>query len=412
MVKKVLSVALVTMFTIPTVVHADVTISGLIQAEAGSVQSGRNELDEKNDRIRTTKDSSGAIRNGGVNKIAFGIDEKISSNLTAIAVYEAGYNIADNEGLLTGKESWLGLKGQNVWFKFGTISSAYKALKNVIDPYSGVSLQLCGTAGGMSGVKFNAVQAASDQKILGRDGKMHYQAGQTVSYQNQPHFSLAHNGFAKNILELGGTFGDFEVTFQGFFDETDDLEGGGSLSLVYANDQFTAYAAASYTDLKDLEGSLTNNDEVIDNLRNLKVGAQYRGIPGLKLTLQFEDVEFGMLDGGTHGTMVADANGNLSAAGGNTNGGKYLVGSFEYAIPNSSISLAGWVGGYKSDIDDEDKLIDKNGNLIDEDAVSFALGAKYFFSKKTFAYGGYMQADSDNNYRDENLFAVGLRHYW
>jgi predicted porin len=51
-----------------------------------------------------------------------------------------------------------------------------------------------------------------------------------------------------------------------------------------------------------------------------------------------------------------------------------------------------------------------NNEWVEEDSISFAVGAKYFFSNRTLLFGGYRQVDSDNDYRDEGVFGVGMRH--
>ena len=55
-------------------------------------------------------------------------------------------------------------------------------------------------------------------------------------------------------------------------------------------------------------------------------------------------------------------------------------------------------------------IADLFGEWVDEDAISFGAGFKYFFSGRTMLFGGYRQVDSDNDYRDEGVFGVGLRH--
>ena len=47
---------------------------------------------------------------------------------------------------------------------------------------------------------------------------------------------------------------------------------------------------------------------------------------------------------------------------------------------------------------------------IEEDAISFAIGIKAFLGNHAMLFGGYRQVDSDNDYRDENIFLVGMRY--
>ncbi len=417
MTQKILAFAVAAAMAAPMAAHADVKLSGTIQAEAGGAQIGRVSENEKSDRLRITKDSSGALHNGGPNNITLDIDENLGS-FSAMARYQADFNTAVNGGLGKGKEAWLGLKSDNgIWFKFGTLTSAYKASKGLIDPFGGTSIQARGSAGGMSGSSYNAV--TRNGTMIGKDGKLHNVAGSTLAGQSTNHFGLTHSSYIKNALELGGDFQGFSAKFQGFFDETDIMEGGGSLELRYTDpgDMFTVFAAASYTDLKDLTNKASvdrdKRNQTADGLKNWKVGGQFN-MSGLKFGLQFEDAEMGTLDGGVQEaydiqTCPTDAN-SLCGIGGNEDGGKYLIGSVDYQIPNTGLLLGGWVAGYKSDIDDVDRFVDSKGNYIDEDAMSFAVGAKYFFSKRTMMHGGYLQVDSDNDFRDESVFGLGLRH--
>ncbi len=87
-------------------------------------------------------------------------------------------------------------------------------------------------------------------------------------------------------------------------------------------------------------------------------------------------------------------------------GGKYIIGSFDYRI--QKITLAGWVAGYLSDIEENLRLTDINGEVLDEDALSWSLGAKYHITEYAHIFAGYRQTDSDNDYRDENVFSAGM----
>jgi predicted porin len=38
------------------------------------------------------------------------------------------------------------------------------------------------------------------------------------------------------------------------------------------------------------------------------------------------------------------------------------------------------------------------------------VGLKYFLSKRTLAFGGYQQTNSENNIYDQKVVGVGVRH--
>ncbi len=74
------------------------------------------------------------------------------------------------------------------------------------------------------------------------------------------------------------------------------------------------------------------------------------------------------------------------------------------------MSIAGWVANYISNLDKNQRLKNTDNTFLDENVSSWAIGAKYHFSKRTQLYGGYRQTDSKNNYRDENVATLGVRH--
>jgi predicted porin len=201
----------------------------------------------------------------------------------------------------------------------------------------------------------------------------------TARKSNTPYSVLSHNGYVTNAMEIGAKFGGFSAIMQGSTNKTNGMDVAGLLGLQYNAENFTVFASAVYTDLtneiqinthKDgIHGTRTRND-----LSNWKIGAQGR-FAGLKIGLQYEKAQMGTMTGGE---------------------GQYIMGSAEYIMGN--ISLATWVGHY------EDK------NLDNENALSFAVGAKYKFSKRTGVHLGYRQANSENDFRDENMFVLGIRH--
>jgi predicted porin len=152
------------------------------------------------------------------------------------------------------------------------------------------------------------------------------------------------------------------------------------------------WLAGSFTDLdlNDVIDQATGESvDKDDNSRtNWKLGGYYRfGL--LTFGLQYEDAEIGTLDN-------------------NPEGGKYIFGSLDFT--KNSVTIAAWVAGYLSDIEDSERMLDDEGKPIDEDAFSWAIGAKYHFSKRTQIYAGYRETDSNNDFRDENVGTLGIRH--
>jgi len=347
--KKILALLTATAFFIPNInVYADVAVSGTIQAETISLKLG------KNDRKRITADGDGAVLpNEGANGLTFDIDEKLTNGLTAYARYAVSFSTSANSGLNSGGEAWVGLKGDVAHFKFGKFEGVYKTVSASIDPLTLTSLQARGTGGGMSGQSYNE------------------QVGTETVVSSTDHRGLSNNDYISNALEVGADFGKFSLTFQGNFDETDVMKGSGLLGLKYTDDNFSVFAAGSYVDFDaDKLGTGSKN-----NKRNWKVGGSYK-LSNLTLGIQYESAELGVFDN-------------------SDKGGKYGFMSADYRVGN--VSIGDWLGGYFADA--------KN-----EDAKAGALGIKYFFSDRTLVYGGYRLTNAKNDYRDEKVFALGVRH--
>jgi hypothetical protein len=354
--KKILALLATTTLFLPTLnSYADVAVSGTIQAETASLKLG------KMDRQRITNDFDGAVLpNEGANGLTFDIDEKLTNGLTAYARYAASFSTSANSGLNSGGEAWVGLKGDVAHFKFGKFEGVYKTVSADIDPLTLTSLQARGTGGGMSGQSYNTQGTDENGRLL-----------DTTVTEATDHRGLSNNDYISNALELGADFGKFSLTFQGNFDETDTMNGSGLVGLKYSADNFSVFAAGSYVDFDAAKlGTGAKN-----NKRNWKVGGSYK-LQGLTLGIQYENAELGVFD-----------NSDV--------GGKYGFVSADYRVGN--VSIGGWLGGYFADAENED-------------AKAGALGVKYFFSGRTMVYGGYRLTNAKNDYRDEKVFALGVRH--
>lgn len=352
--RKILTLLATTALLIPSLnSYAEVAVSGAIQAETSSLKLG------KADRQRVTKDIDGSVlSNEGANAINIDIDEKLVSGLTAYARYSVAFSTSKNTGLNSGGEAWLGLKGDVAHLRFGKFEGIYKVVSANIDPFNFTSLEARGTAGGMSGQAYNRQATDANGNLL----------NETVT-DSTDHRGLSNNDYISNALELGADFNKFSLTFQGNFDETDDMNGSGLIGLKYTDDSFSVFASGSYVDFD--AAKLGAGDK--DNKRNWKIGGSYT-LGGLTLGLQYENVELGAFD---------------------NNKGKYGFISADYRTGN--VGIGAWLGGYFADAEKED-------------AKSGALGVKYFFSNRTMAYGGYRLTNAKNDYRDEKIFVVGLRH--
>lgn len=397
--QKVLAIAMAAALVVPMTSQAEIQFSGTIQAEMG-VAKQENGVGDVRDGIRTSEDKEGSVSNGGPNNLRFDITEQLGSGIAAFARYQPTFNTAngDGTGLNSTQESWVGLKGESFYGRFGRMQGVYKASKGLIDPFAGTAIQARGTAGGMTGSTINAIGCAAGTGAVCRNGA-------TGVYTKSANFTstrtgidskvaaLTHSSYIGDTLELGAKFGGFSAALQGVYDETATMDGAGLVELKYTAPNFTVFLSGAYADMGDISNTVSNvtNSNNDDNSGdgNWKIGGQYK-LEGLTLGLQYEDAEMGHMDYDI-----------------NPDGGAYIMGSVAYTANN--VTVGGWVSGYLSDIADANRLVVGN-ETFDEDAINWALGAIYSFSKRTIVYGGYRQVDSDNDYRDEIVYGVGIRH--
>jgi predicted porin len=181
-----------------------------------------------------------------------------------------------------------------------------------------------------------------------------------------------HGGFVDNVAELGFSGGGFKVALQGIFEEKDGEDGSMLANASYSNDMFTVY------------GGYSKNEALEEYNTNYKVGGKV-SFGGLGLGLQYEDVE---MNSATLFSLRPDSG-----------MGQYVAGSATYGL--GSVILSGWVAQFSPEDD-----------VLGEDALSFAVGAIYAFSKKTIAYAAYHSVDSDyeDDTGDISGFAAGVRH--
>jgi predicted porin len=404
--KKVLSLAITTSLVVPITTHADVKLYGQIGAEAagveyanadeglvrGKVSSGLGftETDNNMDRKILTEDRYGNILNDGPNMLGldFELDKKLPGGMTPYARYRTTFHTTNNSGLGPGLEAWVGLKNDSFHIKYGKLRGIYRHGKGLIDPWIYTSMQARGSGGGMSGGWYNEVHwnwnATEDRRFVvqnAANGKVGVNPGFGINTSG-----LVHSSDIPGALELGTKLGPMIARVQVMGDDNSDKRGGNA-ELRLQTKNLTMWVMGAYLDQGDNlimpGGAAWNNDKFY----NWKAGARYQVIPGLKLAVQYEDAELGTFDN-------------------NPEGGKYIIGSFDYQI--DKITLAGWVATYLSDIEDNLKLSDINGELLDEDALSWSLGARYHVTKYANIFAGYRQTDSDNDYRDEDVFSAGM----
>ncbi len=367
--KKILTIAVA--MAMPMATQAEISISdnisitATIQAEVVTWEvANGNALAERvsfqptqfedMDRQTLTKDYWGSVLNEGPNHIQFDFDEKLGDGLMAEARYVAAFSTVGNFlSSPIGQEAWLGFK-TNAGFhiRYGTLTGVYKSSHKSIDPWAFTSLQSRGTGGGMSGDHYIRV-SKSDNTI--------------ITDESTNGLGLTNEGWIEGAFEVGIKSSGFSARVQGVVDDASEMDRAGLVELRFTVPHFGVWLAGSFADIEVKEVNRTN----------WKIGGFYH-FKKLTFALQYEDAEIGTLDN-------------------NPEGGSYILGSLDFTKNN--VTLAGWVAGYRS----EDRM-------LDEDALSWAIGAKYHFSKRTQIYGGYRETNSDNDFRDENVATFGIRH--
>lgn len=364
--KQIMSVAAAAALAAPLAVQADVTLSGAIQAEIGTVEVAGA------DRVTVSTDNTGTISSGGgPNKLRFDIDESLGGGLKAYARADWGFNTTtgSDDSNFGNREKFLGFKSSSgAYFRVGRIEGAYKTATK-IDPFYGTGAQMrCG--GGES---------------CGGDGKQ-----------------FTHSSFVDNVFEVGFNNSGFKVALQGVFDEATKMDGSYLADIEYGNDMFTVFGAYSNYAVADA-----------DDMSNWKVGGKFN-FAGASLGLQYEDAEMGA---GYMGDPLTSANMQ----------GQFISLSASYSI--DKVILGAWVGSFIEDTSGNNESVDDLGNVSDEisnigdnlnnfgDSMSYSLGAIYAFSNRTLVYAAYHSTDSDStdaagddNVADWNAFAAGVRH--
>jgi len=316
---------------------------------------------EDMDRQTLSKDYWGSILNEGPNHIQFDFDEKLADGLTAEARYAAAFSTVGN--FLSnpiGQETWLGFKTDaGFHMRYGTLTGVYKSSHKLIDPWAFTSLQSRGTGGGMSGDHYIKVSSCDNTYCI-------------ITDESTNGLGLTNEGWIEGAFEIGIKSSGFSAKVQGVVDDASEMERAGLVELRFTAPHFGVWLAGSFADL-ELKG-MTN-----ENSTNWKIGGYYH-FGKLTFGLQYENAEIGTLDN-------------------NPEGGTYILGSLDFTKNN--VTIAGWVAGYLSDIEDR---------MPNEDALSWAIGAKYHFSKRTQIYVGYRETNSDNDFRDENVATFGIKH--
>lgn len=379
MIKKVLPLAIATAM-MSSFAHADVKLSGTIQAEVGSIKDS-SKLDADGNQQRRTVTDSNLTSNGSENKLGLAISEKLGAGLEGFALMDWEFNTfekASNDAASSNfinREKYVGIKSDFGHLKLGRIQGIYKTSTLGYDKWDSTSLQAYGA--GMSSGPFG------------------------------------HGGFLDNVVEIGGKIpagpaGEVKATLQYLADQTPDAAGArndGSMlgALQMGNKEFEFSVVGSQQKNKNATGT------ELSKQTNWKIAGKYQ-LGGLYVALQYEKVKsaqtaFGIPVAGTSiigSTSVTDPT-------------EFVWGGLGYRMGH--VELFGWAGGTMKVKDLKDtKLNDPTGT---SDIFGYSVGAMYHFSKNMFAYAGYHKTDDKRTVdhagtaladkHDSEVFLGGLR---
>jgi len=340
--------------------QADVKVYGAAQAEYGDVSVEFDPILGIPDVDVTVIEDNARGRFGVV------ATEDLGGGLTGLARFEWRVDTADNDrggNSLTGRESWVGLKGNWGTFKAGNLRSAYKYSGGVTyDPFVTTLLE-ARSSGGMTG---------NDLTILGSTGAFGSNnfVANSISYET-PNLQGLKIWLTYSPDEAGNTRGD---------------DGDYTASVKYGTKQFEVFAAAAHDAQENVLVGLTEPE-----YDSVKVGAKFELGEAGKIALQHEigesnvfDVNLDFLTGA--GPALAELDTDLTTT---------FVG---YQLPFGKTTLA--VNWAQQEFDTD--------ILGTQDVDYYAIGLIHKFSKQTRVYGGIANTDYDG-FVEVETFSVGLR---
>jgi predicted porin len=240
MKKNLIALAVSAAMVAPAVVMADATVYGI-----GQVEVSQFDPQDDGDKVTAVHDAY------GMGRVGVKASEDLGNGMTAIAGFEFKADSSDNktgaDASLTGRDSYVGLKGGFGTVTAGRLKSTYK--------YTG-------------GVKYDAFVATAleARDAGGMSGK--------VGRQN----ALGHSSFVSNLVGYSNKFGPMNVEVQ-YLPGTDDS--GFLASGLYAADNIEAFVA-----LVDYSGA----DGDTDDYNATKFGGKFSTGPH-SIMLQIENTK-------------------------------------------------------------------------------------------------------------------------
>lgn len=342
--KKLITAAVVAGLASPLAAQADVTVYGRAQAEMANTKL---ETGSTSETVRGLKDNA-------LGRVGIKASEDIGDGMTGFAKYEFKAdtitNNADSKSnaALTGRDSYVGIKGDFGAVSFGRHAGPYKDTN--LDPYIATTLEARNFGGESSGNFGHASFISDSIKYVNVFGKLKFEA-------------LMSAGNSTN-----GDNGDYQVAF--------DYKGG-PLRLI-----------AAYSKNKDASGTNTPAD------KRTKLAAQYK-MAGNTFTAQIEKVKNYTLKAAGVAAPVFDS---LVGSGTQDVGDTdfYMLSYGRKLANNNSLYVRYAQEKYKG-------LMGSPKNKV------YMLGLNHMFSKTFRIFGGYQQAKVSDYNLKASTFSIGMR---
>lgn len=388
--KKLICLALGSVFTMPLAVSADsssVKIFGRVQAEYSSTK-----IDQAAGAADFRQEVIGD--NAGQSRWGLDISEDLGNGLRAKARIEYGFStgagVADNA-----REQWVGLAGKN-WgeFKFGRFESPLKNFVGgaTIDPFFDSNLQAVGAGGAMYGPNNGLGSSAFIDHAIRYDS---------------PDF----NGFSAAVVLLPGDATQTEPNAGGA-GGTGGRGGSGDyqVALKYQfsnkNEIFGAY---SKDNASDTQRAAFTNDRFGDDETLWRIGGKVT-FGDFSLVGQYDDVRNALANGGVicsgganagadAGNTTSQCNSSLNANG---DGSIWFLGA-HYNLGKTTFI----VQGGRTKADQVNSAASGVVTAGERSARNVTLGAIYQFSKRTRVFGGYQRVNVDGARAVDNTAATG-----
>jgi len=286
--------------------------------------------------------------------------EDLGNGLKALFFLDWEYDINGNtDGGFTGRDQWLGLGGNFGQLQAGTMSTVYKAMGAMLDPI---------------------YDTVAQQRNIGLQSNLHNGRGE--SGEGRATNTVGYKSPNWNGLQAAATYTIVNDSV------TPRNPNPFSAGVSYENGGFLVNAA--YVD------NMTGGDDAAAS-----AGAKYT-FNNFAIFGQFEK-DMGLITDSNTETLGQDNDGD---------GADVWMAGGSYTMGNNML-VAAYGQGDSANTTDNTILVPPavNQNVSSEKYKSWEVVGVHNFSKRTFAYLGYIGSQVDNDDVDQlNVFTAGMRH--